>query len=215
MVSGNPCHRAVHRCRFLLVALLAGGLATPARAGDALDPGTSHPGGAEAGEEDSRTAYVVGAGDVLNLFVWKEPELTRDLTVRIDGQISVPLLGDVLAAGKSTEALGSELREALKRYIAAPNVTVSVSENANTRFYIVGRVAKPGEYPLLTGNTTFLQALAIAGGFVEFAKTDHIMVVRHAEGSGGPVFLNYKKLSQGEGLEQNIVLLPGDTIVVP
>lgn len=159
-------------------------------------------------------AYRIGGGDVLSVFVWKEPDLTRDVTVRIDGRISVPLLGDVEASGKLPEDLAAELREAYKRYVEAPNVTVSVAQDTNSRFFVVGRVAQPGVFPL-TGRTTFLQALAMAGGFVEFAKTNRIMVVRRDQGEEDAIFLDYKKLSQGEALEQNIVLLPGDTIVVP
>jgi len=159
-------------------------------------------------------AYRIGGGDVLSVFVWKEPDLTRDVTVRIDGRISVPLLGDVEASGKLPEDLATELREAYKRFVEAPNVTVSVAQDTNSRFFVVGRVAQPGVFPL-TGRTTFLQALAMAGGFVEFAKTNRIMVVRRDQGEEDAIFLDYKKLSQGEALEQNIVLLPGDTIVVP
>jgi polysaccharide export outer membrane protein len=160
------------------------------------------------------STYRIGGGDVLTVFVWREPDLTRDVTVRIDGRISVPLLGDVVAAGKQPEELAEELRQQLSRFVEAPKVTVGITQDANSRFYVVGRVNRPGEYPM-TGRTTFLQALAIAGGFAEFAKTGRILVVRRQSAQDLALFVDYKKLSDGEELEHNIVLLPGDTIVVP
>jgi len=164
-------------------------------------------------ESTENSMYLVAPGDVLSLFVWKEPDLTREVTVGVDGCISVPLLGDVEAAGKTTSQLTDELRERLSRYLSAPSVTLGVNQSNNSFFYVVGRVNKPGEYPL-RGRTTFLQALAVAGGFAEWAKTDRVLVVRREGNAEVPLFADYKKLSQGEDLDQNLVLQPGDTIVV-
>lgn len=158
-------------------------------------------------------AYLVAPGDVLSLFVWKETDLTREVTVGVDGRISVPLVGDVDAEGKTAAELTADLRDRLSRFLSAPSVTVGVKQSNNSSFYVVGRVVKPGEYPL-RGRTTFLQALAVAGGFAEFAKTDRVLIVRRAQGGDAAVFVDYKKLAQGEDLAQNVVLKPSDTIVV-
>jgi polysaccharide export outer membrane protein len=158
-------------------------------------------------------SYLVSPGDVLSIFVWKEPDLTREVTVGSDGRISVPLLGDLDAEGKTTAELTSELRERLTRFISAPSVTIGVKQSNNSSFYVVGRVIRPGEYPL-RGRTTFLQAVAVAGGFAEFAKTDRVLIVRRRGSADKALFVDYKKLSQGEDLAQNLVLQPADTIVV-
>ena len=166
--------------------------------------------------------YRVGPGDVLQLFVWKEPDISRDLTVRFDGKVTVPLLGDVTAGGRTPSQLGSEITRLLARFLAAPQVTVGVGHANSARFYVLGQVAKPGDFPL-TGRTTLLQALAIAGGFREFAKTDSIVIVRQDRGlvvpKGRPaeqvIQVSYKRLEAGRDLSENLVLRPGDTILVP
>ena len=158
--------------------------------------------------------YRVAAGDVLQVFVWKEPELTRDATVRQDGKISVPLLGDVPAANRTPEQLAIDVTAGLKRYLTAPQVTVAVKEANAARFFVIGKVAKPGAFPLL-GRTTLLQALAVGGGLQEFAKADRIVIVRDEKGIQTFVTLNYKKLEAANDITQNVVLQPGDTILVP
>jgi polysaccharide biosynthesis/export protein len=163
-----------------------------------------------------RPPYVIGPGDALQLFVWKEPDLTRDVTVRLDGKITVPLLGDVQAAGRTPEQLGLEIGAGLKRFVAAPQVTLAVKETGAGRFYVVGRVARPGAFPL-AGRTTVLQALALSGGLLEFAKAERILVIRE-EGAEteGPVVVNFKKLEAGSEIARNnVALRPGDTVVVP
>jgi polysaccharide export outer membrane protein len=164
-----------------------------------------------------RPAYVIGPGDALQLFVWKEPDLTRDVTVRLDGKITVPLLGDVMAAGRTPEQLGLEIGAGLKRFVATPQVTLAVKETGAGRFYVVGRVARPGAYPL-AGRTTVLQALALSGGLLEFAKADRILVIREEGGADteGPVVVNFKKLEAGSEIARNnVALRPGDTVIVP
>jgi len=158
--------------------------------------------------------YRIGAGDVIQLVVWKEPDLTRDLTVRIDGKVTVPLLGDVTAAGRSADELAGAIAADLKRFLAAPRVTVGVSQAYGGRFFVLGQVQRSGEFPL-RGRTTLIQALAMAGGFKEFAKASEIVIVRRND--PGETFLraDYKKLESARDATQNIVLLPGDTVLVP
>lgn len=165
---------------------------------------------------EPRLEYRIGPGDVLQVFVWKEPELSKDVSVRMDGKISVPLLGDVEAAGRTPQQLGAELATALGRFLSSPQVTLGVSQANSTRFYVLGKVAKAGEFPL-TGRVTVLQALALAGGLLEYAKSDQIVVIRQDAAQGGQNFIpfNYKRIEEAKDLGQNIVLRPGDTIIIP
>jgi len=162
-----------------------------------------------AGEE-----YVIGSGDVLRVFVWKEPDLTRDVTVRLDGKITVPLAGELQAEGRTPKQLASDLEQALGRYLAAPVVTVGIEQAKSSRFYVIGLVQRPGDFPL-SGPITVLQGLALAGGFREYAKTDNIHIIR-GQGSGQRfILVNYKRLEEGRDASQNVALVPGDTILVP
>lgn len=160
----------------------------------------------------AETAYAIGAGDRLRLFVWKELELSQELVVRIDGIITVPLIGDVRAAGLTTSELSTVIQEKLAHFVNSPSVTVGLVAAQSAQFFIVGRVSRAGAFGL-DKPTTFLQALALAGGFVEFAKTDHIIVFRRGEAQ--PLVVNYKKLESGSDPAENILLRSGDTIVVP
>jgi polysaccharide export outer membrane protein len=157
------------------------------------------------------TPYLIGPADVLRVAVWKEPDLNLDVTVRVDGMISFPLLGDVEAAGLTPTKLGENLAKRLERFVEAPKVTVSVSQANSARFYVLGQVAKPGEFPLAS-RSTVLQALALAGGFKEFAKPESIVIVREDQ---TVVPVNYKRIAEGKDVSQNILLHRGDTIVVP
>src|SRR5262249_16498777 len=136
---------------------------------------------AESNREPARppapTAYVIGLGDVLRVTVWKEPDLTGDVTVRPDGMITLPLVGDLPAAGQSPGQLAGELMGALQRFVERPRVTVSVSQATSARIYVVGQAMRPGEFPL-AGRMTVLKALALAGGFKEFARPESIVIVR-------------------------------------
>jgi polysaccharide biosynthesis/export protein len=166
--------------------------------------------------------YRIGPGDLLRFFVWKEPELSGELQVRFDGKVTVPLLGDVDASGRTPEQLAAEVVKALKRFLAAPQVTVSVVNSNGARFYVLGQVVRPGDFPL-RGRTTLLQGLALAGGFKEFAKMDSLVIVRQDKGfllpKGRPsetfIPINYKKLEGGKDVGENVLLRPGDTILVP
>jgi len=164
-----------------------------------------------AAASSSPAGYKIGPSDVLQISVWKEPDLTRDVTVRVDGMITVPLVGDVEAAGRTPRQLAESLAAGLTRFIEAPRVTVAVGQAKSARFYVVGQVGKSGEYAL-EGRMTVLQGLALAGGFKEFAKPEEIVIVRQDQ---KVVPVNYKRIADGKGVSQNVFLAPGDTIVVP
>jgi len=157
--------------------------------------------------------YTIGSADVLLVSVWKEPDLTATLPVRPDGMISVPLLDDVQAAGLTPMQLAAILREKLKKYVADPRVTVVVTQMNSQRIYVMGEVLHTGAMPLVPGMTV-LQALATSG-FTQFANTKAIYVLRSEKGKQEKIPVNYKALLRGESPEQNILLKPGDTIVVP
>jgi polysaccharide biosynthesis/export protein len=157
--------------------------------------------------------YVIGPEDVLYVSVWKEPDLTNTLPVRPDGMISLPLLGDVEAAGHTPTQLADAITAKLKKYVTDPHVTVVVTQMNSQRFYVMGEVQHTGSMNLLPGMTV-LQALASAG-FTQFANTKGIYVLRNVRGVQQKIPVNYRKLVKGENIDQNLILRPGDTIVVP
>lgn len=167
------------------------------------------------GEVSSATnsAYVIGAEDTLHVSVWKEPDLTATLPVRPDGKISMPLLNDVQAAGLTPMQLADSVTEKLKKYIADPRVTVVVTAMNSQRVFLMGEVAHTGPTPLLP-NMTVLQALS-AAGFTQFANTKKIYVLRVVNGKQTKLPFNYNHVIKGEDVDQNVLLRPGDTIVVP
>jgi polysaccharide export outer membrane protein len=158
--------------------------------------------------------YVIGAEDNISVSVWKEPELTMQVVVRPDGSISLPLINDVNAAGLTPMQLGAHITARLKQYLAEPRVTVIVTQINSRRFYVLGEVGRPGAFPLLP-NMTVLQALSTAGGFREFANPSKIYVLRNENGTAKKYPFNYKKVVAGKNTEQDIMLKPGDTVVVP
>jgi polysaccharide export outer membrane protein len=157
--------------------------------------------------------YVIGPEDVLHIAVWKENDLTATLPVRPDGKISLPLLDDVQAAGLTPKQLAVSVTEKLKKYIADPRVTVVVTAINSKRVYLVGEVLHVGAMPMLP-NMTVLQALSSAG-LNQFANTKKIYVLRTANGKQLKLPVNYRELVKGQQIDQNYVLQPGDTIVVP
>jgi polysaccharide export outer membrane protein len=163
----------------------------------------------------SDASYKIGAGDILKIITWKEVDFSLDeVLVRIDGMITFPLLDDVQAAGRTPLELKKDLEEKLKEYVAAPVVTVTVSNPISKQYYILGEVAKTGEYPLLK-NLTVLQAFALAGGFTEWASKDEIIVLRKEKGKDKIIIVNYKKIAKGKDFSQNIKIEADDTIIVP
>lgn len=159
--------------------------------------------------------YIIGNDDVLEINVWNEKDLTQNITVRTDGNISMPLIGEVQAAGRTPLQLEEGITAKLRAYITQPDVTVMVKQMNSRKFNILGRVMKPGSYPLTT-TTTILDAIAVAGGFQDFAKQKNIYVLRHNPAGGeSRLAFNYKSVIRGEHPEQNVRLEPHDTIVVP
>jgi polysaccharide export outer membrane protein len=159
--------------------------------------------------------YIIGGQDVLDINVWKEPELTRTVPVRPDGKISLPLLNDVQAAGLTPTQLAEQITTSLKKFVTGPQVTVIVTQINSQRIYILGEVLRAGAYPLLP-NMTVLQALSSGGGFTQFAHAKKIYVLRKdADGKQQKFPFNYKDVIDGKATDQNIVLRAGDTIVVP
>ncbi|HZW93516.1 MAG TPA: polysaccharide biosynthesis/export family protein [Candidatus Eremiobacteraceae bacterium] len=159
-------------------------------------------------------SFVIGNDDVLAINVWKEPDISRSIPVRSDGKISLPLVGEVQAAGLTPLKLETDIAIKLKNYIAEPEVTVMVQQVNSQKFNILGQVARPGSY-VIANSPTVLDAIALAGGFRDFAKQKSIYVLRQGSGGESRIKFNYKEVSQGKNMEQNIKLQPGDTIIVP
>jgi polysaccharide export outer membrane protein len=159
-------------------------------------------------------SYIIGPTDILEIQVWKEPDFSRKALVRPDGMITVPLVGDLHVAGMTTMALKELLTDKLKDFIDSPEITVILVESHSKNFYIIGKVARPGTYPLMK-DMTVLQAISVAGGLGEWADADSIRIIRKSGGKEKILQFDYKKVISGTNLEQNIVLQPNDTIVVP
>ena len=164
--------------------------------------------------KETREYYKIGPNDVLNIFVWKEPDLTQNTTVMPDGRIIFPMIGEVMAKGKSVIELKEIITEKLKEFVSNPEVTVMVNQSNSRIIYTIGKVHKSGPYPLAP-DMTVLQALSTAGGFTEWAETKYIMVVRRVNNKETMRRFNYQDFIEGKNLKQNIQLEPGDTIVVP
>jgi polysaccharide export outer membrane protein len=205
---------------FLVAGLVAGGVRAKSETGTSQDKNQeakdtkSQATAALAQNSPENTSYKIGPQDVLQIDVWKEPEITRSVPVRPDGKITLPLLNDVQAAGLTPMELAGVIRTELKKYINNPQVTVSVSAINSQRIYITGEVIRPGAFPLLP-SMTVLQALTSAGGFTPFANIKGIYVLRMEGGKQMKLPFNYKAFVNGKRPEDNIQLQPGDTIVVP
>ena len=158
--------------------------------------------------------YVIGADDVLDVSVWKEQELTRSLQVRPDGKISMPLLGDVQAAGLTPGQLAQNVSDKLKKYLTAPQVTVILTQINSQRVYVMGEVTRPGAYPVLPG-MTILQAISSAGGLTQFANGKKIFLMRDENHIQTKYPFSYKEVLDGRKAEENLPVKAGDTIVVP
>ena len=158
--------------------------------------------------------YVIGPEDVLYIHVWKEETLTRTVTVRMDGKISIPLIDDILAAGKTPSRLKEELTQKLKEFIDNPTVSVVVMEANSFKVYVSGQVRTPGVYRLRS-ETSIAQIISMAGGLTEWANPKKINVIRKEDGKEKRIVVNFKKVIQGEDLSANLILKAGDTIIVP
>jgi len=163
---------------------------------------------------ESTFKYVIGRGDILEVVVWKEADLSKQVTVRIDGRISLPLVGEVDAVGKTPAELAVELKQKIGELIAEPSVSVILIQSRSWRYYVIGQIKQPGEfnidYPI-----SVLQAMARSGGFLEWAKKDSITIVRKEAGHDKLLKFNYDDFVKGKNIEQNAILMPEDVIVVP
>ena len=158
--------------------------------------------------------YTIGPGDVIQLLVWKEPDFSGSFGVRFDGRITVPLVGDVQAAGRTPPEFSAFIEERLRRFLEVPQVTATVAEANSARYFVIGKVNNQGAFPYI-GPIRVVQALALAGGFQEFASLSKIFVIREVNGNLTYLPVNYKQIEDDRNLRPNIPLLSGDTIVVP
>jgi len=159
--------------------------------------------------------YVIGPQDVLSVVFWRDKDMSADVVVvRPDGNISLPLLNEVHAAGLTPEQLRVKLNEAALKYVEDPNASVVLKEIHSRNVFITGNVAKPSTYPLI-GDMTVLQLIAMSGGLLEYADSGSIVVIRTVAGKQTFHKFNYKDVVKQKNTEQNILLTPGDTVVVP
>lgn len=158
--------------------------------------------------------YQIGPEDILDISVWREKDLQREVLVRPDGWLTFPLVGNVEAAGKTAQQLENEIRQRLRKFIPEPVVTVTVKKIQGLKVFVTGRVSKPGEY-MVGRYVDVLQALTLAGGLTPFAKEDQIKVLRKQGGKEVVIPFDYSEVKKGKRLEQNITLRSGDVIVVP
>ena len=166
--------------------------------------------------EDSKVVdhYKIQPGDVLLVSVWKEEDLIQEVIVRPDGQITFPLVGEAKAAGNSIENLRLLISERLKKYIPDPVVTVSVRQLAGNTIYVIGKVNRPGVFPIVR-NVDVMQALSLAGGTSTYAALNDIKILRRENGQLRALSFKYAEVEKGKRLEQNVVLQAGDVVVVP
>lgn len=222
---------SVRAVLMVLVPLLAGGLplhaqgagapaptapstakpttAKPAPAPSAAKPPVAVPAGAPLPAD-----YVIGPEDILTIIFWREKDLSSEVIVRPDGRISLPVLQDVHATGLTPEQLRESLTKTAERFVEDPNVTVVVKEIKSRKVFITGEVTRPGPYNL-TSPMTVIQLIAMAGGLLEYADAEGIVIMRTENTAETSYKFNYKEVSKGRNLKQNIQLKPGDTVIVP
>ena len=158
--------------------------------------------------------YLIGPEDVLEISIWKDPDLTKQVIVRPDGRISFPLVGEVEVGGHSVEWLQKHITERIHEYVPDAVVTVMVIQVNTIKIYVVGKVARPGEYRI-GKKINIMQALALAGGLAPFADDDDILVLRYLGGKQVKIPFDYSRVKKGKAIEQNIWLNNGDVVVVP
>ena len=215
-IIGSSCGRGVSTsviCFALSIGLWA--QTTPPSAPPASAPHSEQPAQSPDVSKAHDSTFVIGNDDVLAINVWKEPEVSRSVPVRSDGKISLPLVGEVQAAGQTPLKLEQDIAARLKNYVSEPEVTVIVQQINSQKFNILGQVTRPGAYPIANA-ATVLDAIAVAGGFRDFAKQKSIYILRqNADGTQARLSFNYKEVVKGKNPAQNIKLQPRDTIVVP
>jgi polysaccharide export outer membrane protein len=213
--SAPPSQRS-RAIGLLLIAGLLGAAAPAAAQTPAGAPAPAAPARPAAPAVDVPPEYVIGPQDVLGINFWRDTDMTGDVTVRPDGRITLPLIGDVQAAGSTPEVLKKRIETAAAPlFKEQPTITVVVRQINSRKVFITGQVTTPGAH-VLTGPLTVMQLISLAGGLTEFAKKKDITVMR-TEADGKQIVLpfNYNEVSKGRSLSQNVVLKPGDTVVVP
>ncbi len=158
--------------------------------------------------------YQLGPADEIEISVWKEPDMTKQLAVRPDGKITYPLVGEVQASGLTVGQLQKEISKRLSKLVTDANVTVILLKTQHYKIYVTGKVTKPGDF-LVGGPTNVMQAISMAGGLTPYASPKSIVVLRSTEGKDNIYPFDYQGVSRGQSLEQNRILLPGDVVVVP
>jgi len=218
-VKSNSLRLALTAAISMVAGLTAAGQTKPAdpKANEPKQqsPATPSPNSPEKSAESSAAAvdpnkYLIGPEDILFIRVWREPDFTLPAAVRPDGKITMPLVGDVQAGDKTPMQLTKSITEMLGKYLNNPDVNVMVTDVRSKKYYIDGEVLKPGTYLLVTP-TTVLEALSNCGGFRDFANSKKIRILR----KGNILHFNYKDVSKGKNLEQNILIESGDHIIVP
>jgi len=167
-----------------------------------------------AGENSRDDGYRLQAGDILDISVWKEQDLQREVLVRPDGSFSFPLAGDIDARGKTVEDVRLILIDHLQKYVPTPAVSVAVKQIGGNRIYVVGKVNKAGDFPL-TNPLDVMQAISLAGGPTPYARINNIVILRRHNGRQQLFRFQYSDVARGRTLSQNIQLESGDTVVVP
>lgn len=162
----------------------------------------------------SSDEYKVQPGDVLNISVWKESDLQREITIRPDGVLNFPLLGDIPAEGKTVEELRKDIAAKISKFVPDPVVSVSVKQSLGYRIFVVGKVSKPGDFAI-SREIDVMQALSMAGGPTPYASVNKIKILRRVNGELKSIPFKYSDVENGENLEQNIMLHGGDIVVVP
>ena len=219
MASGLPSPRIILALALALptVSLIAaplGAAGSPAAAQSPPQPPSAVKAPANPVTPSTLPAdYVIGVQDVLNVVFWNAKELSADVIVRPDGKISLPQLNDVAAAGLTPEALAAVIAKNAAKFVRDPDATVIVKEIHSRKVYVIGEVARPGSFPL-GSEMTVLQALGEAGGFLEGAKKGDVVIVRNENGKEHRYKFNYNDFVKGKNIQQNIRLLPGDTILI-
>jgi polysaccharide export outer membrane protein len=196
---------------FLALALIEGGLTATLTFAAQNDPKAA---AATAPVVPVSDDFIIGAEDVLGVLFWRETDISGDVAVRPDGRITIPLIGDLVAAGVTPAALRDQIQTAASKFLTDPNVTVVVRQINSRKVFITGQVQRPGSYPL-TGPRTVMQLISLAGGVTPYAELERISILRQEEGKTRSFNFNYKDVAKGKKVEQNIQLQSGDTIVVP
>jgi polysaccharide biosynthesis/export protein len=173
-------------------------------------PNDDRKGATGAGEPVNSSSYKIGAADILNVHVWNEQEFTGPVTVHQDGMFTMPLVGDLKAGGMTPVQVEEEVTKALAKYVKQPLVTITVQQVGSKQYYMDGQIMKPGEYPLVVP-TTILEAISKAGGPQAFANTKKVYVLR----GSNRIKFNLKDVLHGKHMEQNVLIEPGDHVVLP